>query len=43
VIQVAEAWEAINREEGMRELQGGFEQTGKFATQGAQALGIDLS
>ena len=40
---VAEAWEQINKEEGMRELQGGFEQTGKFATQGAKALGIDLS
>ena len=40
---VAEAWEAINNEEGMRELQAGFEQTGKFAQQGAKALGIDLS
>jgi hypothetical protein len=40
---VAEAWQAINDEEGMRELQGGFEQTGKFAQQGALALGIDLS
>jgi len=40
---VAEAWEAINNEEGMRELQGGFEQTGKFAQQGAKALGFDLS
>lgn len=40
---VAEVWEQINKEEGMRELQGGFEQTGKFATQGAKALGIDLS
>ena len=40
---VAEAWEAINNEDGMRDLQGGFEQTGKFATQGAKALGIDLA
>jgi NAD(P)-dependent dehydrogenase (short-subunit alcohol dehydrogenase family) len=40
---IAEAWEAINDEEGMRELQGGFEQTGKFARQGAKALGMDLS
>jgi len=40
---VAEAWDAINDEEGMRELQAGFEQTGKFAQQGAKALGIDLS
>ena len=40
---VAEAWEAINNEDSMRDLQGGFEQTGKFATQGAKALGIDLA
>ena len=40
---VAQAWEAINNQDGMRELQAGFEQTGKFATQGAKALGIDLS
>lgn len=40
---VAAAWEAINSEDGMRELQGGFEQTGKFVQQGAKALGIDLS
>ena len=40
---VAEAWETINKQDGMRELQAGFEQTGKFATQGANALGIDLS
>jgi len=39
---VAEAWAAINDEDGMQELQGGFEQTGKFAEQGAKALGIDL-
>ncbi len=40
---VAEAWAAINNEESMRELQAGFEQTGKFAQQGAQALGIKFS
>ena len=40
---VAEAWEAINNEDGMRQLQAGFEQTEKFARQGAKALGIDLT
>jgi NAD(P)-dependent dehydrogenase (short-subunit alcohol dehydrogenase family) len=40
---VADAWQAINDEAGMRELQGGFEQTTKFATQAAQALGVDLN
>lgn len=40
---VLQAWGDINDEEGMRELQSGFEQTGKFARQGARALGIDLS
>ena len=40
---VATAWPAITRQEGMRELQGGFEQTEKFARQGAQRLGIDLT
>jgi NAD(P)-dependent dehydrogenase (short-subunit alcohol dehydrogenase family) len=40
---VAEAWESIIDTEGMRELQAGFEQTGKFAQQGAKALGIKLS
>ena len=40
---VAEAWESIIGTEGMRELQAGFEQTGKFAQQGAKALGIKLS
>lgn len=40
---VLEAWRDINDEEGMRELQSGFEQTGKFARQGARSLGIDLS
>jgi len=40
---VARAWERITSTEGMRELQAGFEQTGKFAQQGAKALGIKLS
>ena len=40
---VADAWQAINDEGGMHELQGGFEQTTKFATQAAQALGVELS
>jgi len=40
---VARNWEAINDEDGMRELQSGPEQTIKFAQQGAKALGIDLS
>ena len=40
---VAESWERITSTEGMRELQAGFEQTGKFAQQGAEKLGLDLS
>jgi NAD(P)-dependent dehydrogenase (short-subunit alcohol dehydrogenase family) len=40
---VAAAWEAINSEKGMKELQSGFEQSTKFAMQGAAKLGIDLS
>lgn len=40
---VADAWEAINQEEGMQELQGGFEQTTKFVKQGAKAHGIEIS
>jgi NAD(P)-dependent dehydrogenase (short-subunit alcohol dehydrogenase family) len=40
---VAQAWEAIIDEGGMRELQAGFEQSEKFARQSAKALGIDLS
>ena len=40
---VADAWQAINEEAGMRELQGGFEQTEKFAIQAAKALGVDLN
>ena len=40
---IASAWDAINNEEGMQELTGGFQQTQKFAAQGAKALGLDLS
>jgi len=40
---IAAAWEAINDQQGMQELTGGFQQTQKFAAQGAKALGIDLS
>ena len=40
---VAKAWDAINSEKGMQELRSGFEQSTKFATQGAARLGIDLS
>jgi NAD(P)-dependent dehydrogenase (short-subunit alcohol dehydrogenase family) len=40
---IAQAWEAINDETGMRCLQHGGEQTRKLAIQGAKAQGIDLS
>lgn len=40
---VAEAWAAIDGEDGMRELAAGFEQPAKFATQAAKNLGIDAS
>jgi NAD(P)-dependent dehydrogenase (short-subunit alcohol dehydrogenase family) len=40
---VANAWDAINDESKMKELQGGFEQVGKFALKGANNLGIDVS
>jgi NAD(P)-dependent dehydrogenase (short-subunit alcohol dehydrogenase family) len=40
---VAQSWAEITSMDGMRELQAGFEQTGKFAEQGAKALGIKLS
>jgi len=40
---VAEAWDSINEEKGMKELQSGFEQSTKFAIQGAAKLGVDLS
>lgn len=40
---VAEAWPAITATEGMQELQAGFDQTGKFARQAAQAVGVELA
>jgi len=40
---VAEAWPRIIDQQGMRDFQGGFEQTEKFARQAAQRLGLDLS
>jgi len=40
---IAAAWDTINDETGMQEFTGGFEQTGKFAKQGAEKLGLDLS
>ncbi|MDH3364210.1 MAG: SDR family NAD(P)-dependent oxidoreductase [Gammaproteobacteria bacterium] len=39
---IAAAWDNINDQAGMREFTGGFEQTEKFAKQGAAKLGIDL-
>ena len=39
---IAAAWDTINDESGMQEFTGGFEQTEKFAKQGAEKLGIDL-
>ncbi len=39
---IAAAWDDITNEDGMRQLQGAFEQTGKFATKGAQKLGLKL-
>jgi len=40
---IAAAWDTINNEEGMQEFTGGFEQTGKFAQQGAEKLGMDMT
>ncbi len=40
---IAAAWESIDNEAGMQEFTGGFEQTGKFAKQGAEKLGLDLA
>jgi hypothetical protein len=40
---IAAAWDNINDPAGMQEFTGGFEQTGKFAKQGAEKLGLDLS
>jgi NAD(P)-dependent dehydrogenase (short-subunit alcohol dehydrogenase family) len=39
---IAAVWDTINAEDGMQEFTGGFEQTGKFAQQGAEKLGLDL-
>ena len=38
--QIAAAWDELNDEQGMRELQAGFEQPGKFAEQAARKLGL---
>ena len=40
---IAAAWDQINDEQDMRELQAGFEQPGKFAEQAAKKLGLDLA
>lgn len=40
---IAGAWDTINNEAGMREYQGGFEQTNKFAEKAATTLGLDLT
>ncbi len=40
---IAAAWDAIDAEASMMEFTSGFEQTGKFAKQGAEKLGLDLS
>jgi len=40
---IAAAWESISDVDGMQEFTGGFEQTGKFAQQGAEKLGLDLA
>ena len=40
---IAQAWQAISDETGMRKLENGGQETEKFIKQGAQALGIDLS
>ena len=40
---IAAVWDTINDQAGMSEFNGGFEQTGKFAQQGAEKLGLDLS
>ncbi|MGI9511305.1 MAG: SDR family NAD(P)-dependent oxidoreductase [Anderseniella sp.] len=39
---IAEVWDQINDEQGMRELQAGFEQPAKIAKQAAEKLGLDL-
>ena len=39
---IAAAWDDITNEDGMQELQAGFEQTTKFAQLGARKMGIDI-
>jgi NAD(P)-dependent dehydrogenase (short-subunit alcohol dehydrogenase family) len=39
---IAQRWDEITSDGSMRELQGGFEQTEKFAQQGAASLGLKL-
>lgn len=39
---IATAWEQINDEQDMRELQAGFEQSEKFAGQATKKLGLNL-
>ncbi len=41
--EIAEHWNKIDSQNGMRELQSGGEQTTKFAMQAASSLGVDLS
>jgi NAD(P)-dependent dehydrogenase (short-subunit alcohol dehydrogenase family) len=40
---IAAAWETITDQAGMLEFKVGSEQTGKFAQQGAEKLGLDLT
>lgn len=40
---VADAWQAICDENGMQNLQSGFEQVSKFSVQAAKKLGVELS
>ena len=40
---LAAAWDTVTEESGMQEFSGGFEQTTKFAQQGAEKLGLDLT
>jgi len=40
---ITAAWQKIDDENGMQEITAGFEQIGKFASQGADKLGLKLS
>jgi NAD(P)-dependent dehydrogenase (short-subunit alcohol dehydrogenase family) len=40
---ITAAWNQINDEQGMRELQAGFEQPAKITEQAAEKLGLDLA